>query len=286
MKAPTVKQAPRRWPLSKLCKEDKILAPLKVAYQQDPHLRKNSLLLPTQVIDERTGKITEATALVDSGATESFIDKTFVYENDLPTIKLSHPIPVRNVDGTPNEGGRIVEKVPLTLKVEDHREHLEPYVTSLKDTPILLGHPWLKQHNPSINWRTNRVDFISTIRHRYPKRILATSTHSNRLAEAEHKVVDKTIPDRLKDFGDVFSQGSFDELPPNRAWDHTIDLIPDAQMKRSKVYPLSPKEMNALKEFIDENLRTGRIRPSKSPMTSPVFFVGKKDGSLRCVQDY
>ena len=30
----------------------------------------------------------------------------------------------------------------------------------------------------------------------------------------------------------------------------------------------------------------GRIRPSKSPMASPVFFIKKKEGSLRLVQDY
>ena len=38
--------------------------------------------------------------------------------------------------------------------------------------------------------------------------------------------------------------------------------------------------------FLDENLRSGRIQASKSPMASPVFFVKKKDGSLRLVQDY
>ena len=46
------------------------------------------------------------------------------------------------------------------------------------------------------------------------------------------------------------------------------------------------QERKALDEFLDENLRTGRIRPSKSPMASPFFFVKKKDGSLRPVQDY
>jgi len=33
-------------------------------------------------------------------------------------------------------------------------------------------------------------------------------------------------------------------------------------------------------------LRKGYIRPSKSPQTSPVFFVDKKDGSKRMVMDY
>jgi len=37
---------------------------------------------------------------------------------------------------------------------------------------------------------------------------------------------------------------------------------------------------------VEEQLRKGYIRPSKSPQTSPVFLVGKKDGKKRMVQDY
>ena len=40
------------------------------------------------------------------------------------------------------------------------------------------------------------------------------------------------------------------------------------------------------REFIVENLKTGRIRPSKSPQASPFFFVKKKDRKLHLVQDY
>ena len=40
------------------------------------------------------------------------------------------------------------------------------------------------------------------------------------------------------------------------------------------------------REFIEENLKTGHIQPSKSPQASPFFFVKKKDGKLRLVQDY
>jgi len=39
-------------------------------------------------------------------------------------------------------------------------------------------------------------------------------------------------------------------------------------------------------EFIKEQLRKGYIRLSKSPQMAPVFFVGKKDGKKRMVQDY
>ena len=49
---------------------------------------------------------------------------------------------------------------------------------------------------------------------------------------------------------------------------------------------MNPKEQQALDEFLNENLRSGRIRSSKSPMASPFFFIKKKDGTLRPVQDY
>jgi len=45
-------------------------------------------------------------------------------------------------------------------------------------------------------------------------------------------------------------------------------------------------EQKELDSFLEENLCTGRIRPSKSPIAAPVFFIKKKDGLLRLVQDY
>jgi hypothetical protein len=69
-------------------------------------------------------------------------------------------------------------------------------------------------------------------------------------------------------------------------WDHAIKLEPGAKPTNCKVYPLAPNEQAELDEFIQENLASGRIHPSKSPMASPVFFIKKKDGTLRLVQDY
>ena len=52
------------------------------------------------------------------------------------------------------------------------------------------------------------------------------------------------------------------------------------------MYPLSREEREEVREFVKEQLRKGYIRPSKSPQTALVFFVGKKDGKKRMVQDY
>jgi len=56
--------------------------------------------------------------------------------------------------------------------------------------------------------------------------------------------------------------------------------------RKGKVYPLSREEREEVREFVEEQLRKGYIWPSKSPQTAPVFFIGKKDGKKRMVQNY
>jgi len=84
----------------------------------------------------------------------------------------------------------------------------------------------------------------------------------------------------------VFAKEDFDILPEHCKWDHAIELIPGAEPKSSKVYPLSLLEQAELDAFLEENLRTRRIRPSKSSIAAPMFFIKKKDGLLHLVQDY
>jgi len=57
-------------------------------------------------------------------------------------------------------------------------------------------------------------------------------------------------------------------------------------LKDCKVYPLSVKEQKELDCFLDKHLKTRHIRLLKSPCMAPFFFVKKKDGLLRPVQDY
>jgi len=57
-------------------------------------------------------------------------------------------------------------------------------------------------------------------------------------------------------------------------------------LKKRKVYSLSREEREEVQVFIENQLRKGYIRPSKSPQTLPVHFIAKKDGTQRMVQDY
>jgi len=121
--------------------------------------------------------------------------------------------------------------------------------------------------------------------HVEPRQIRAMENISQRLAAAYHrntivKSFKEMVPKYLQDFEDVFTEESYDVLLEWKQWDHVVELVLGAPMKNCKVYPLSPSEQMALDEFITENLATGQIRPSKSPMASPCFFIKKKDGSL------
>jgi len=123
------------------------------------------------------------------------------------------------------------------------------------------------------------------------KDLCAASMTSQKLAEgacrsAETRKEPFILPDWVRGFESVFAKKDFDILPEHRQWDHAIELIPGSELKSSKVYPLSPVEQKELDSFLEENLCTGRIHPSKSPMAAPVFFIKKKNGSLQLVQDY
>ena len=319
-----------------------------------------SLKLKVEVETTDTGEVKSIQSLVDSGATGLFIDRDYVKANRLTTRSLSAPIPVYNVDGTLNEAGSVTEVADLILRYKNHSERALFAVTTLGRQNLILGHSWLKKHNPEIDWATGEVkmsrcpancctgcrDEIREER-RVQKaevrriaicsagdlpelvedseddqedddsepefgegdrmfaaglgvpriEIRATSTISQRLAEAFRKNElarsDPTqtdarsgVPGYLADFDDVFAKKSFDVLPDPKPWDHAVELIPGEKPSGCKVYPLSPSEQKELDAFIQENLESGRIRPSKSPMSSPVFFIKKKDGSLRLVQDY
>ena len=75
-------------------------------------------------------------------------------------------------------------------------------------------------------------------------------------------------------------------MPVCKPWDHAIDMKDIFVPKKGRLISLSLQEQKEVSDFIDDQTRKGYIRPSKSPQTSLVFFVPKKDEKKRMVQDY
>lgn len=96
----------------------------------------------------------------------------------------------------------------------------------------------------------------------------------------------ETIPPQFRHFAStVFSDESAKKLPPHRAGiDCQIDIKEGETLSTSKIYDMSKDQLDTLKAIIDEQLSKGFIRPSKSPASSPVFFVKDKASASRGVE--
>jgi len=107
--------------------------------------------------------------------------------------------------------------------------------------------------------------------------------NSTKLAETPDL---SNVSSEYHEFADVFSKTKAEVLPPHHSYDLKINLEEGAQPLVGPIYSFSASEQEALKEFIEENLNTGFIRPTSSPHGALVLFVKKKDGSLRLCVDF
>jgi hypothetical protein len=104
--------------------------------------------------------IPQVSTLVDSAATSSFIDQTFVAQHNIPVVKKSTPIPIEVIDGRTIAFGVIThETTPLELFISKHTKKIVLNIISTPHHPIILGMPWLEAHNPIIDWRSRTLTF-------------------------------------------------------------------------------------------------------------------------------
>ena len=94
------------------------------------------------------------------------------------------------------------------------------------------------------------------------------------------------LPSEYKEYQEMFEETAIVTLPENQEWDHKIPLEDRKKSTHSPIYTLSAKELEALRDYLDENLAKGFIRSSTSPAGYPILFVPKKDSKLRLCVDY
>jgi hypothetical protein len=100
--------------------------------------------------------------MTDTGAEgKGFIDLSWATSHQLPLLKLSRPITLEVFDGREAENGSITHCVKTTMEVEDHTETIFLYATQLAHYPVILGMPWMKQHDPRIGFASHTLTFDS-----------------------------------------------------------------------------------------------------------------------------
>ena len=226
-------------------------------------------------------------ALLDSGTTGLFMDTTFAREKRFKMERMKNPLLVKNVDGTVNVGGAITHQVECNMFFKGHVERVRMDVYNLGKTEVILGMPWLAAHNPEIDWEKGEVKMT-----RCPP-LCGKRKQEERKKEVkkiekdkDEETLRKLVPKRFWKWKKVFGKRESERMPVRKAWDHAIELKEGFTPKKGKVYSLSREEREEVQAFVEDQLRKGYIRPSKSLQTSPVHFVAKKDGKRRMVQDY
>ena len=78
-------------------------------------------------------------------------------------------------------------------------------IVDLGRPQVVLGMPWLTKHNPHIDWEKKTMTLDEEHIHK--------TTLSTELAIAAHKD-EVMLPPQYSDYTDVFSEQTFDALPP------------------------------------------------------------------------
>ena len=245
----------------------------------------------------------DAYALVDPGATHSFISVPFTERHQIE----SQPINGRMVVSVPNGDTMISERIVpgsrLVIQNKDFPTDL--IVLGIHDFDIVLGMDWLSKHRATLDCYKKEVRLVRPeepgvifrgIRREIALSLINAMTASKMLRKGCQGYLAFLVDRRqegtrledipiVKEFPNVFPD-DISGLPPDREVEFTIDLIPGTEPISIPPYRMAPVELRELKAQLEELLSKGFIRPSISPWGAPVLFVKKKDGSLRLCIDY
>jgi len=97
--------------------------------------------------------------LLDSGAGGKFIDQNYARKSGFKITQLEQLLKAFNVDRTENKRGTIKKFVDLDLTIFGRRRNTLLFGTGLGKQKIILGFPWLNEHNPKINWKTGEFSW-------------------------------------------------------------------------------------------------------------------------------
>jgi len=190
-------------------------------------------------------------ALLDSGATEMFMDKKTAAKHRFKLQKLERPVAVRNIDRTNNSGGAITHQVEVNMYYKNHIERMKMDMCDLGKTGVILGMLWLQVHNPEINWEMGKVKMtrcpplcgkntklergqkvkkgkrVVTLEEEKVVRWMVEDKEDwgrEEKVEADHKKIKEMVPQRFLKWRKVFGKVELERIPMRKIWDHAIDL--------------------------------------------------------------
>lgn len=271
---------------------------------------RSALACDALVSDPQEGASTGAArALIDSGATRSFVSQRWAKQNLEDTKGV--PRRVEAIDGheIQSYGSR-----EIALRLADSAGNRTKVLMTCESVDMskydmVLGMDWLRTVNPDIDWANGwwfyrgkpplELEVVSP--EEFEKDLERLNSLFSELrfvphkpkgdAESDAEVLgavgeEEPLPPQYDGHSDVFDAEQASILPEHTEHDHGIDLVPGEVVPFKPLYPLSIAESKVLDDYITENLAKGWIQHSKSQGGAPVLFAPKKDGKLRLCVDY
>ena len=265
----------------------------------------------------------DAMALVDSGCTRSLMNPDFAVTCSIPLYEKRYPVRAEAIDGRSLDPIRW-ETPELLISVGDRVFPIVFDVFPCKHADVVLGMLWLAETAPTVDWSKRTIRFgdpesavgaaaaslvtspslevrVSTCVPKttttlvscedvLPKTAVSLEPREDVLPVAApdppREDTKAELPAAYADYADVFEKGEAEKLPPHRPYDCAINLMPGASVPRSRRFRMSADEQKLAREYVDDFLAKGLIRPSRSPGGASMLFVGKKDGTKRPCIDY
>ncbi|KAI1686157.1 reverse transcriptase [Pyrenophora tritici-repentis] len=264
-------------------------------------------------------------ALVDSGSQANYVSAHAASSAGLKPLRKQEAYPLHVANGEPMPGEQEIthEVRQVTLNIQGHQEKIDLDVFGLATHDIILGLPWLREHNPRIDWKSKTFSFeccgtdATTSQPTHCQSTMVDERKLNNIAKKKRastkdglkkqgsdsadagteppgrqtRVLEKRatpeIPEEYKEFEHLFREVADEQaLPKHQPWDHKIVLQEGKKPTFGPIYGLSEKELSTLRDYIKTSLAKKYIRPSQSPAGYPIMFVPKKDGKLRLCVDY
>lgn len=121
----------------------------------------NSLLVSCILFPAHSNLPITVNALIDCGcSTYGFVDSKFIARNLIQTYRLPRARSVLLADGETKKP--VTHYFTTRLKIGHHVENALFYIIDLSpDTPVIIGLPWLQQHNPDVDWSAMSMMFTS-----------------------------------------------------------------------------------------------------------------------------
>jgi len=182
-------------------------------------------LIVHPTIKTKDGRKLKVKVLIDSGCTNTTIARKTVKEKRIPTRSLPKPFNVYNLDRSRNGEKTIWEFVPLEINSNGHIEQIDAVVSEIKETDLFLGHDWLVEHNPEVDWKEGVIRFTRCPEHcKTEHKSIRFTPWSRRLLlkeEEESKEEDKEpnptnpedLPKYVQPFTHLFNKKKFEKLP-------------------------------------------------------------------------